>query len=202
MVPGMSLASLIENYGYLALLVGSFLEGETPLVLAGFAAQRGHLELHWVIAVAFIGSFAGDQLFFYLGRRYGPALINRRASWRNRADKVYRLIERHQTFLILTFRFYYGLRSVTPFALGASNVSRGRYLVLNAIGAIIWAITLGWAGYLFGRAFELWLDNFKRYELYVLGGLALAGVIIWLTSLYFGAKKPKPKDTRDDSTDA
>jgi membrane protein DedA with SNARE-associated domain len=198
----MSLASLIENYGYLALLVGSFLEGETPLVLAGFAAQRGHLELRWVIAVAFIGSFAGDQLFFYIGRRYGPALINRRASWRNRADKVYRMIERHQIFLILTFRFYYGLRSVTPFALGASNVSRGRYLVLNAIGAFVWAIALGWAGYLFGHAFELWLDDFKRYEFYVLGGLGVTGVIIWLTSLYLGRKKPKPLGNSQRSGDA
>lgn len=187
----MSLASLIENYGYLALLIGSFLEGETPLVLAGFAAQRGHLELRWVITVAFLATFAGDQLFFYIGRRYGPALINRRITWRNRADKVYRMIERHQTFLILTFRFYYGLRSVTPFALGASNVSRGRYLVLNAIGALIWAIALGWAGFLFGHAFELWLDDLKRYEFYVLGGLALAGLIIWLTNLYLGSKKAK-----------
>lgn len=202
MVPGMSLASLIENYGYLALLLGTFLEGETILVLAGFAAQRGHLELPWVIIVAFIGSFSGDQLFFYLGRYYGAALINRRASWRNRADKVYRLIERHQNFLILTFRFYYGLRSVTPFALGASRVSRSRYLTLNAIGAVVWAVALGWAGYLFGRAFELMLDDFKRYELYVLGGLALLGVVIWATSLALGSRKPQPKDDRDQDGDA
>ena len=64
----MSLTSLIEDYGYLALLIGTFLEGETILVLAGFAAQRGHLEIEWVIVVAFIGSFSGDQLFFYIGR--------------------------------------------------------------------------------------------------------------------------------------
>ena len=120
----MSLTSLIEDYGYLALLIGTFLEGETILVLAGFAAQRGHLEIQWVIVVAFLGSFSGDQLFFYIGRRYGTALIARRATWRVRAEKVYRLIERHQNFLILTFRFYYGLRSVTPFALGAEYFGR------------------------------------------------------------------------------
>ncbi len=190
----MSLTSLIEDYGYLALLIGTFLEGETILVLAGFAAQRGHLDIQWVIVVAFIGSFSGDQLFFYIGRRYGTALIARRATWRVRAEKVYRLIERHQNFLILTFRFYYGLRSVTPFALGASRVSRSRYLVLNAIGAAIWAVVLGWAGYLFGHAFELLLDDFKRYELMVLGGLALIGVIIWISSQYFASRKAKLKD--------
>jgi membrane protein DedA with SNARE-associated domain len=189
----MSLNDLIENYGYLALFVLTFLEGETILVLAGFAAQRSHLELPWVIVVAFLGSFSGDQLFFYIGRYYGERIINRRATWRNRADKVYRLIERHQIFLILTFRFYYGLRSVTPFALGASRVGRGRFLVLNGIGAAVWAFTFGWAGYLFGRAFELLLEDFKRYELYVLGGLALVGMIIWITSLVLGARKPKVK---------
>ena len=112
---------------------------------------------------------------------------------------MYRLIERHQNFLILTFRFYYGLRSVTPFALGASRVDRGRYLVLNAIGAAIWAVTLGWAGYLFGRAFELLLDDFKRYEFIALGGLAVIGVIIWISSQYIATRKAKLKNA--DSKD-
>ncbi len=64
----MTLESFIQTYGYLALLVGTFLEGETILVLAGFAAHLGYLNLPWVILVAFVGTLSGDQLFFYLGR--------------------------------------------------------------------------------------------------------------------------------------
>ena len=66
------LESLIANYGYAAVLIGTFVEGETILVIAGFAAHRGYLSLPWVILLAFAGSLAGDQLWFYVGRRSGP----------------------------------------------------------------------------------------------------------------------------------
>lgn len=179
----MSLQHLIEAYGYWAILIGTFLEGETILVLGGFAAHRGYLELHWVMAVAFVGSLCGDQLYFYIGRHFGPAIINRRLSWQASAEKVYRLIERHQIILILTFRFMYGLRSVTPFAIGASRVPRLRFFVLNAIGAFIWAIALGWGGYLFGKTFQLVFEDFKYYEQVALVVLLFAGVIFWITSV-------------------
>lgn len=179
----MSLQSLIETYGYWAILIGTFLEGETILVLGGFAAQLGYLNLAGVMATAFIGSFAGDQLYFYIGRRYGPGLISRRLSWQANADKVYRILERHQTFLILTFRFYYGLRNVTPFVIGASQIPKGRFFVLNGIGALIWAITVGAGGYLFGQAFQAFFDDLAIFEIYVLGALALIAVLIWITSL-------------------
>lgn len=177
------LQQLIESYGYWAILIGTFLEGETILILGGFAAQRNYLELHWVMLAAFTGSFLGDQLYFYIGRRYGPRLIAKRLSWQANADKVYRLLERHQTFLILTFRFYYGLRNVTPFVIGASQVAKGRFFVLNAIGAAVWALALGSGGYLFGHAFQAIIDDLVRIELYVFAGLIVLALAIWAVSL-------------------
>jgi len=178
-----TLTELIRNYGYLAILIGTFLEGETILILGGFAAHMGFLELPWVIASAFAGSFSGDQLYFYIGRHYGPKIIAKRLSWQEGAAKVYKHLHRHQNLLILSFRFFYGFRNVTPFAVGAAHVSRARFFTLNLIGAIIWAISFASAGYLFGEAFRLFLDDFKRYELYVLLGLVLVGVLIWLVTL-------------------
>jgi membrane protein DedA with SNARE-associated domain len=52
------------------ILVGAFLEGETLLVIAGFLAHRGYLGLPFVIAAAFAGTLAGDQLYFHIGRMY------------------------------------------------------------------------------------------------------------------------------------
>lgn len=179
----MSLHHLIEAYGYWAILVGTFLEGETILVLGGFAAHRGYLELHWVMAVAFVGSLCGDQLYFYIGRHFGTAIINRRLSWQASAEKVYSLIERHQVILILTFRFMYGLRSVTPFAIGASRVPRLRFFVLNAIGACVWAIALGWGGFLFGKTFQLLFEDFRYYEQLALIVLGIVALVFWITSI-------------------
>ena len=71
----MSLETMIATYGYGAVLVGTFLEGETVVLLGGFAAHRGYLDLPWVIAVAFAGSLLGDQLYFYLGRRHSARIL-------------------------------------------------------------------------------------------------------------------------------
>jgi membrane protein DedA with SNARE-associated domain len=60
----MAVESLIEEYGYIAVFVGAFLEGETVLVLAGFAAHRGHLDLPRVITMAMFAGWLGDQLYF------------------------------------------------------------------------------------------------------------------------------------------
>jgi membrane protein DedA with SNARE-associated domain len=178
-----TLQSLIENYGYLAILIGTFLEGETIVILAGFAAQLGYLELPWVIATAIAGSFSGDQLYYYIGRHWGPKIIARRLSWQLSAEKVYTHLRRHQNFLILTFRFYYGLRNVTPFVVGSAQVSRLRYFILNLIGAIVWAIAFGYAGFLSGEAIELFLDDIKRYEMITLGTLVALAIVIWLVTL-------------------
>ena len=174
---------LIRNYGYLAILIGTFLEGETILILGGLAAHMGFLELPWVMAAALTGSFTGDQLYFYIGRRYGPRIIARRLSWQESAEKVYRHLHRHQNLLILSFRFFYGLRNVTPFAVGAAHVSRARFFVLNLVGAVIWAIAFAMAGYLSGEAFRLMLDDFRHYELYILLGLVIGGLLLWLITL-------------------
>ncbi len=178
-----TLTELIKSYGYLAILIGTFLEGETILILGGFAAHMGFLELPWVIVSAFAGSFSGDQLYFYIGRHYGPKIIAKRLSWQAGAEKVYKHLHRHQNLLILSFRFFYGLRNVTPFAVGAAHVSRMRFFLLNLVGAVIWAFSFGFAGYLFGEAFRLFLSDFKRYELYVLLGLVLVALVIWLITL-------------------
>lgn len=80
--------SLLNDYGYPLLLIGTFLEGETILILAAVAAHLGYLSLQWVIACAFLGTLCGDQLYFYLGRRHGPALLAPRPVWQSSCQRV------------------------------------------------------------------------------------------------------------------
>ena len=187
----MSLETLIAEYGYLAILIGTFLEGETIVILAGFAAHMGILELPWVIAAAVAGSFSGDQFYYYLGRRWGPRIIAKRLSWQEGAQKVYTHLRRHQYFLILTFRFYYGLRNVTPFAVGSAMVPRLRFFTLNLVGAVVWAVAFAYLGYLAGEAVKLLIDDVKRYEIYLLGALVLIGFIVWLATLIRHRRKAR-----------
>jgi membrane protein DedA with SNARE-associated domain len=170
--------TLIRDYGYAAILVITFFEGETIVILAGAAAHFGYLEVPWIVASALAGGVSGDQLWYYVGRRWGSRLIARRRSWQERAERVYHHLRRHQDWLILSFRYYYGLRSVTPFAIGAAQVPRLRFFVLNLAGGVVWAITFTYAGYFVGEASEYLIEDFKRYGLYALGGLVLVGAAI------------------------
>ena len=72
----MNLAGLLATYGNLAVAVGTFLEGETILLMAGFAAHCGYLDLSKVILVAW-GGLLGDQFYFFLGQRYGDRILAR-----------------------------------------------------------------------------------------------------------------------------
>jgi membrane protein DedA with SNARE-associated domain len=179
------LEQLISTYGYLAILVGTFLEGETILVLGGFAAHRGYLHLPWVILAAFVGTLAGDQLFFFIGRLRGQALLARHPAWQARIEKVNRLLERYQTLLILAFRFVYGIRTSTPFVIGMSRVKTGYFVLLNTIGAMAWAIAIATAGYLLGNAVEAILGDIKRYEIGLMGIIAVGAALAWtVRSIY------------------
>lgn len=174
----------ISTYGYAAIVIGTFLEGETVLVLGGFAAHRGYLQLPWVLVSAFAGTLLGDQLYFFIGRSKGQAYVDKRPVWKTKSEKVFSLLSRNQVGFIIGFRFLYGLRTVTPFVIGASGISPMRFLLLNCLGASIWASVIGVLGYLFGNTFEIILGDIKHYELRLFLGLALLGMGIWLVSLW------------------
>ncbi len=173
------LESLIGQYGYLAVLVGTFLEGETILVIAGFLAHRGYLSLDGVMLAAFLGTYAGDQLFFQIGRRRGVAWLERRPGWRTRAERVFRLLERYQTPVVLGFRFLYGIRNVTPFVIGASGFPTWRFVLLNGIGAAIWAIVIATLGYLLGESASRLIDRVMHYEALIVAVVAVIGTLAW-----------------------
>jgi membrane protein DedA with SNARE-associated domain len=173
-----SLETFFGTYGYPALLVGTFFEGETFLVLAGFAASLGYLEIPWVILVAFAGTLSGDQVFFYLGRRHSAmvqSFLGYYPAWQNRVERVQRRIERHQTALVFIFHFLYGLRIAFLLVIGLSRIPAGRFFVLNFLSALVWAVVVGAAGYLFGSALAMIIGDLKDLENYILAGIAVLG---------------------------
>ncbi|MDD5383596.1 MAG: DedA family protein [Gallionella sp.] len=176
----MTLTALIASYGYYALFVGTFLEGETVLIAAGFAAHRGILNLSWVIAIAFIASTLGDQLAFLIGRRHGERLLQRFPVLRRKAPVVQALLDRYHIPLILGLRFFYGLRIAGPFVIGMSSIPFLMFALLNMAGALVWAAVVASAGYYFGIVLEVWITDLKQFEETVLAIILAVGAGIWL----------------------
>ena len=178
----MTWGALIETYGYWLLAADSLLEGETILILAGFAVRRGHLYLFAVLSIASVASFVGNQFYFWLGRRHGPAVLARWRSVALQSDRIYRLIAHYPAAVIIGIRFVYGLRIAGPVVIGMSQISAYRFGLLNALGAVLWACLVAGIGWVFGRAAELALDEIEHFEMWLLLGLAATVVIAWWTS--------------------
>jgi len=174
------LEQFIVEYGYWAVLVGTFLEGETLLLLAGFVAEQGLLHLPVVMIVATVGATLGDQFYFYLGRYRREWIFRKLPQLELKAARVYKWVERHPDVLIVISRFFYGFRIVTPIVLGTSRVAAWRYSIFNLLGAVIWSVVISGAGYLLGNLAEQILGDIKKVQhLFILGILAI-GFVLWL----------------------
>jgi membrane protein DedA with SNARE-associated domain len=176
----MTIAMLIANYGYYALFIGTFFEGETVLLAAGFAAHQGLLNLIWVILIAILGSCTGDQLAFLLGRWRGEKLLLQFPFILRRKLTVQRLLERFHVQIIIGIRFFYGLRIAGPIIIGMTNIPFFTFSVLNFLGSIIWATLIASAGYYFGATLDGLSSNLMRIEVIVLALIIFTGCGVWL----------------------
>jgi membrane protein DedA with SNARE-associated domain len=169
------LDAIITRWGYPAIVVGTFLEGETILVLGGAMAHRGLLSLPGVMIAAFVGSVAGDQLWFLIGRRVGRATLEQRPKWRDRAARVEAWLARYGNAFVVGFRFIYGLRTVSPALLGASGYPQRRFSWLNVVGAALWATSFAGVGWGLGASLQGVLERTARWEEIGALGILLAG---------------------------
>ena len=177
----MDLLALVHSYGYAAVAVGCLLEGETVLLLAGFAAHRGYL--HWpvVVAVAALAEFAGDLGFFLIGRRHGAWVLGRRPAIAARRAQADAWLARHGAWVVVAVRFIYGFRTAGPVLIGTSSLPWQRFVLFNALGALLWAVLVSGLGWVFGQAAQAWLGRAQRCEGWLsalLLGLAL-GYGLW-----------------------
>lgn len=173
----MDLPALIATYGYTIVFAGALIEGETVLVLAGVAAHLGYLSLAKVVAAAALGGFLGDQIYFFLGRRYGLRLLDRFPAAKAVAPRVDALVVRHRALVVPLLRFTYGVRTVGPILIGAGRMNPLAFAALNAVGAAAWAVLVGGAGYLFGQAVIALLGRARVVEEALFAVAAIATLV-------------------------
>lgn len=171
------MTEFIAEYGYLAIALGTFLEGEVTIVLGILAAQSKLLSPPGVFFAAMAGTIAADQFFFHLGRRRGYRLLARHRHMRRAAAHVRVISRRYQTGLILGFRFLYGLRTVTPLVLGMSRISPVRFAVLDVIGTALWAGAVALLGLAFGALARRYISVFQEYQMLFVAAIVIIAVL-------------------------
>jgi membrane protein DedA with SNARE-associated domain len=171
---------LVANLGYIAIFIGSFLEGETILALGGVAAAYGYLHFWFVVAVAVVGGFLGDQACFYLGRRYGARVLARFPSLAAKAPRVQGIMRRWDAAAVIVLRFCYGLRIAGPIVIGSCGISPWRLALFNFIGVLIWAPIVAGVGYVAWYAVEQWIGHLHHVQIVLAMLVVLACVVAWL----------------------
>ncbi|WON78013.1 DedA family protein [Serratia sp. UGAL515B_01] len=173
------LSHYIAQYGYWVILIGCLLEGETITLLGGIAAHNGLLQLPWVMVVAVLGGTLGDQLLYFAGRYFGIRVFARVKHQQSRIKRAQKLIAKHPILFVIGVRFMYGFRIIGPVLIGASKLPPSRFVPLNILGAILWAIIFVLLGYYGGQAIGKFLNDTetKLYSL-LLCALIIAAIIL------------------------
>jgi len=169
----------LQKFGYLAIIIGTFFEGETIVILGGIAASSNFLDLRLVTLCSFVGTLFGDQLWFFIGRYKGKKILDSKPKWKNKVARAEKLIAKNATFVILIFRFLYGLRNVIPFILGTSDVKTSKFVILNILSACIWAILMSWGGYVLGHSMEYFMEEVKNIQIAIVTVIAVLIFLFW-----------------------
>ena len=158
------LQQLVPLHGYwvVGLIVGLEslglpLPGETILVLAAiYAATDPNLNIWLVIAVAAFGAIIGDNIGYWLGSRYGYALLLRYGERIGMLEPRIKLGQylflRHGAKVVFLGRFVALLRILAAFLAGLNRMPWRAFLMANATGGLIWATAFGVGGFIFGKA--------------------------------------------------
>ena len=133
------------------------------------------------LATAF-GAFVADEIFFQVGRRFRDRPFVIHARQRPAFARAVAFIERYPDAYILIFRFLYGLRTVSPIAIGLTTISLRRFAALNAIACLLWSALFTAIGYRFGPAVDHLLAALAPYKTELLIAFPIPGAcfLIWL----------------------
>lgn len=193
---GMSLEQVISEYGLVGLALGAGLEGETVVIIGGLMTHRGILPFWPAVAAAALGSFLADQLFFLLGRHFRGHRFVHRFQRRPAFARALAAFDKYPVSFVFAFRFLYGLRTVSPLAIGTTRLSARKFLAINAAAAMVWALVFVTIGHWFGQAIEAEFGRIKSAEHLV--GVVLAAAAILGIAVMLMRKNIKFRSSKTD----
>jgi membrane protein DedA with SNARE-associated domain len=130
---------LLPKYGYFAVLIAAFLEGEATLIAAGVMCGTGFLDWRLTILAAAIGGSAGDQIYFYAAHERAAWAIKKSKRLSRWYPKIQKFVLRHATVAVLLSRFAAGFRISIPLVCATAGMPAKKYSTLNLISAFAWA---------------------------------------------------------------
>ena len=135
-------------------VVMPFLPGDSLLFIVGALAGVGLLSFPIASAVLIAAAILGDQCNYSIGRYFGPKVFQWESSrfFNKKAfDQAHGFYERYGGITVILARFMPFIRTFAPFVAGVAEMGRAKFTAFNVIGAFIWVLGIGAAGYFFGN---------------------------------------------------
>ena len=195
---------LAAPWGYVIVGAATFLEnsigagvivpGETLVIVGGFYARIGELWLPIVSVVAVVGAILGDNIGYWIGRRFGRGFLERHGRkvlvTPERLAAAERYYGQHGGKTVFLGRFVPVVRSVGFILAGVSHMEWKRFLGYDVAGALIWGVGHSVAGYALGASYERWEHYATPF------GLALAAALLFAVgaSKFLAARRRVKED--------
>lgn len=189
----MDIVHFISQYGYAAVLFGTVIEGESVLLAAAYAVNQHYLSFWPVVVCGVGGAVLSDHVYFYLGRTQGSGWLMRHENVRKRAIQVQDLVQRHETRLLIGFRFMIGFRTITPLLLGMAGVGRLRFFIFDLIAAIVWATGVTLCGNWIVMQLQHWSGDATWIDDHLMLVLLLTAALIGLGHVWWMRRKKSIK---------
>ncbi len=136
------------------LVVTPFLPGDSLLFVAGTVAAAGGMDIHLLVVLLIIAAVLGDAVNYSVGHYIGPRMFTHGDSrWLNpkHLQRAHDFYEKYGGKTIIIARFVPIVRTYAPFVAGAASMTYSRFALYNVSGAVLWVVSLGYAGYFFGN---------------------------------------------------
>jgi membrane protein DedA with SNARE-associated domain len=167
-----------------AAFAGLLVPGESVVLASGFFAHQGMLELAPVVISAGLGAIVGDNIGYLLGSRLGREWLLRRGSRfgiRKRGlARVEVFFQRQGPKAVFLGRFIGFARALVPFVAGASEMPYRKFVVYDAVGAVLWTIGFVLLGHALGASWQLaerWINRSGLIAAVIIVG---GGAVLWL----------------------
>jgi membrane protein DedA with SNARE-associated domain len=177
-----NLEHLIAQYGLAAVLIGSAIEGDFTLILAGVFAHLGYFPFPLALAAGVLGSYVGDFAWYLLGRLRGPHFRAGRL-YQRVGPRIERLAHRLGAAQLIAARFVYGTKAASMVFWGLHGMPVVRFAIVDAIACVIGALVFAGLGYGVSGSATVLLGHVRRVQFWLLGALVVGAVLVVLIHL-------------------
>jgi membrane protein DedA with SNARE-associated domain len=191
-----TLLTIIRDYGWLSYFIlfayCALKSGSLPL-FAGIAAQLDALNIVFVASLVFLGGYLGDELRFYLGRKYGVQNLSSKAWYQRSVSSATLLLQHYGKAYIFLYRYPKGMRTIGALPVALTDMNWPMFTFLNASSALLWTIVLVGGGYVFGSAIESMVGSHW-------GIFSIALLIAFILVSYIAFRQISVKVTRESDS--